>query len=595
MQVATVPRNMTGRLFSRAAHGLAALLIFIGIQLPLLAQEAGEAGSPSIDERLDSFIAPVAEWADRIVFFSVPILGQDVPVVLILLAGTGIFLTCYFKFINFRAFGLALRTVRGKYSAESDPGQITHFQALATALSATVGLGNIAGVAVAIGIGGPGAVFWMVVMGLLGMTSKFTECTLGVAYRDIDDDGRVHGGGMRYLEKGLREHGWRRLGKVLAVFFAVACVGGALGAGNMFQMNQSAEQIGDTFGVFREGQSWILGLIVAFMVGAVIIGGIVWIARVTSILVPFMTIIYVVACMVVLGGYLSEIPAALGIIFTEAFAPAAGIGGFVGGLIQGIKRGVFSNEAGLGSAAIAHAPVKTRRPASEGIVALLEPFIDTVVICLMTALVIVTTGVWKADANINAATALRSAPEMSAPVIRQLADGELIHIIDKGEEGDVWMQIEMKDRDAGGYVPTDVVTERSGWSGGIWLTSRSFGSVIPWFPYVLALAVFLFAFSTMISWSYYGEQAVYYLVGGNRRVITAYKIVFCLCVVVGSAASLKNVLMLSDAFYFAMVAPNLIGLYILLPRVKHELGRFTRFARRIDAGSSLEEAGRAEP
>lgn len=572
---------------SRLPFPLLGLFLLLGIT-------PARAAEGSIDQRLDDFLEPVAHWADKIVFFSIPILGQGVPIVLILLAVTGLFLTLYFKFINFRAFGLALKTVRGKYSSKDDPGQITHFQALSTALSATVGLGNIAGVAVAIGIGGPGAVFWMVIMGLLGMTSKFAECTLGVTYRDIDEKGRVHGGAMRYLEKGMKEHGAGGFGKVLAILFAVACVGGALGAGNMFQMNQSAEQIGETFGWFRDGQSWILGVIVAVMVGAVIIGGIVWIARVTEVLVPFMTLIYVVACVIVLGGYIGDIPGALATIFREAFSPAAGIGGFIGGLIQGIKRGVFSNEAGLGSAAIAHAPVKTRRPASEGIVALLEPFTDTVVICLMTALVIVTTGVWKADANVNREAALREAPAETAPVVRQLADGDLIHIVGELGEAEGWTEIEMKDGDAGGFVLTGAVTERSGWSGGIWLTSRSFGSVIPWFPYVLAVAVFLFAFSTMISWSYYGEQAVYYLAGGNKGAIIGYKLVFCGCVVVGAAASLKNVLMLSDAMYFAMVLPNLIGLYFMLPRIRRELDRFLKFAGRIDAGATLEEADQAE-
>ena len=554
---------------------------------PLRAQEV----VPTLDQKLDAFIGPLAKEADAIIFHAVPILGQDVPIVLLLLAFTGLFLTLYFGFINFRAFGLALRTVRGKYSAEDDPGQITHFQALATALSATVGLGNIAGVAVAISIGGPGAVFWMVIMGLLGMTSKFTECTLGVAYRDIDSEGRVHGGAMRYLVKGLKERGAGTFGRVLAVFFAVACVGGALGAGNMFQINQSAQQISETFGIFTDGNSWILGAIVAVMVGAVIIGGIVWIARVTAILVPFMTIIYVMACIIVLGGYISEIPSALGTIFQEAFSPSAGVGGFIGGLIQGVKRGVFSNEAGLGSAAIAHAPVKTRRPASEGVVALLEPFVDTVVICLMTALVIVTTGVWKADASIESQASLYSEASPTSTVVYELKESDLVHVIEKKER---WTQIELKDGEATGWVETSAITDRSSWAGGIWLTSRSFGSVIPWFPYVLTVAVFLFAFSTMISWSYYGEQAIGFLFHENKFVILAYKLIFCLCVVVGAAASLQNVLKLSDAMYFAMVAPNLIGLYFLLPRVRRELVRFQKFAKLVDGGASLEEADKSE-
>ncbi|WP_424314108.1 alanine/glycine:cation symporter family protein [Haloferula sp.] len=582
---------MIGRLLSRLGFLLPSLLVLSFLTAPLLGADEAPVEELSMDERIDGVLGPLATFADMVVFYSIPIFGQQVPIVLLLLAGTGIFLTLFFKFINFRAFGLALRTVRGKYSTDSDPGQITHFQALSTALSATVGLGNIAGVAVAIGIGGPGAVFWMVIMGLLGMTSKFTECTLGVAYRDIDEDGRVHGGAMRYLEKGLKEHGFPVLGKVLAIIFAVACVGGALGAGNMFQMNQSAEQVSETFGIFQDGQSWIFGLIVAAMVGAVIIGGIVWIARVTAILVPFMTIIYVLACMIVLGGYLSDIPAALGTIVKEAFSLEAGVGGLVGGLIQGIKRGVFSNEAGLGSAAIAHAPVKTRRPASEGVVALLEPFIDTVVICLMTSLVIVTTGVWTVDANVNQESVLREAPNVAAAAVRELTDQDLVHVVEAGEE---WVEVELKDGVASGFVAAEAITERTGWSGGIWLTSRSFGSVIPWFPYVLTVAVFLFAFSTMISWSYYGEQAMYYLFGGNNGVIMAYKLVFCVCVVLGAAASLKNVLMLSDALYFAMVAPNLIGLYFLLPRVRKELKRFLIFSKRVDEGASIAEADAAE-
>ena len=378
-----------------------------------------------------------------------------------------------------------------------------------------------------------------------------------------------------------------RLGRVLAIIFAVACVGGALGAGNMFQMNQSAEQVSETFGIFGDGQSWMLGVIVAAMVGAVIIGGIVWIARVTAVLVPFMTIIYVVACLIVLGGYIGDIPAALQTIVHEAFSMEAGVGGFVGGLIQGIKRGVFSNEAGLGSAAIAHAPVKTRRPASEGVVALLEPFIDTVVICLMTALVIVTTGIWAVDASVDRETVLFSAPDANSETVRDLTDRDLVNVIEKKDE---WTEVELNGSEATGFVATDAITERSGWSGGIWLTSRSFGSVIPWFPYVLAVAVFLFAFSTMISWSYYGEQAVYYLFGGNTGVIMGYKVVFCICIVLGAAASLKNVLLLSDAMYFAMVAPNLIGLYFLLPRVRKELNRFVSFSKQVDSGKSLDEA-----
>ena len=622
---------------------LLSLIVFLGLSSSVLAEE-----KVGLDDKLNTVLEPVSKTASEVIFFSVGnLLGQEepeglmgAPVVLLLLAITAAFLTIYFRFINLRAFGLALKTVKGRYSKKDDPGQINHFQALTTALSATVGLGNIAGVAVAIGLGGPGAVFWMIVMGFLGMTSKFTECTLGVRYRKIDENGQVQGGGMRYLEYGLGERGFGKLGKALAIFFAIACVGGAIGAGNMFQINQSAQQVSETFGVFTESK-WIFGAIVAALVGGVIIGGIVSIARVTAFLVPFMTIIYVIACIVVLGANAGQIPAALGTIVSEAFSGNALGGGFIGALIQGIKRGVFSNEAGLGSAAIAHAPVKTRKPASEGVVALLEPFIDTVVVCLMTALVVVVTGTWKVDSSIGKSADLVVSTDANAEVVQSLKindvtkvlkkwslvkagnlqgyvdsavikEGRIIEKTDllaipeadskaqsKLEKGSVevlgeWAFVQLKDGETKGYVLQDAVIDRTGWGGGIWLTSRSFAAVISWFPYVLTIAVVLFAFSTMISWSFYGEQAIGYLTGGNRMAITIYKVVFCLSTVVGAGASLQAVLDLSDAMYFAMVFPNLIGLYFLLPIVKKELVEFQRFSKRVDEGATLDEAEKAE-
>lgn len=570
-------------------RGFLGLIVLLLSASSLLAVEANK-----VEQKLDGFLEPIAKKADQIVFYSIPIFGKEmpkVPIVLLLLAFTALSLTIYFKFLNLRSFGLAYRTVKGRYSRADDPGQITHFQALSTALSATVGLGNIAGVAVAIGIGGPGAVFWMVVMGILGMTSKFTECTLGVRFRKIDSEGNVLGGGMRYLQEGLKERGFGGLGRVLAIFFAVACVGGALGAGNMFQVNQSTQQVVETFGVFEGGQGWIFGLLVAVGVGFVIIGGITSIARVTSVLVPVMTIVYVLACVVVLVAYIGDVPAALGTIVSEAFSPEAGFGGFVGGLIQGIKRGVFSNEAGLGSSAIAHAPVKTRKPASEGIVALLEPFIDTVVICLMTALVIVVTGMWKVDASLASNANLYQSADSQSEVVRPLKEKEVVKVEEKGE---TWSLVHLKDGEATGYLANEVLIDRTSWAGGIWLTSRSFGSVISWFPYVLTIAVVLFAFSTMISWSFYGEQAVAYLTNSSKVAILIFKVVFCLCVVIGAGASLENVLLLSDAMYFAMVVPNLIGLYFLLPVVKGELIEFKRFAKAVDGGATLDEAEHAK-
>lgn len=573
-------------MFRKTAFG------FLFTLFATVSASAQESAQVPLADKIDQFLTPIAKFLEGIIFKEIPLFGQGVPIVLILLAGTALFLTCYFKFINLRSFGLAFKTVKGKYTTGKEPGQITHFQALTTALSATVGLGNIAGVAVAIGIGGPGAVFWMVMMGLLGMTSKFTECTLGVRYRNVDeDDGEAHGGGMFYLKKGLAERGFKKLGMVLAVWFAIACVGGALGAGNMFQINQAHAQVSATFGIFEES-SWLFGLIVAVLVGVVIIGGIKSIARVTEKLVPLMCGIYVLACIVVLLNHAGDVPAAFGTIIKEAFAPTAAAGGFIGALIQGVRRGVFSNEAGVGSAAIAHAAVKTNKPASEGVVALLEPFVDTVVVCTMTALVIVVTGMWKVDATVTGATL--------APTQEVLAGGTALEpdskvkILDQEKAKDLvasqWVKVRVFDSGEEGYVTGLTVTQQ----GGIWRTSKAFEGTLSWFPYVLAISVFLFAFSTMISWSYYGEQAVNFLSGGSDLATMIYKVIFCICVVLGASASLGNVISISDSLFFAMVVPNLIGLYFLLPVVKEELQRFRSFAQKVDSGMSIEEAEKSE-
>ncbi|MEM6910798.1 MAG: alanine/glycine:cation symporter family protein [Verrucomicrobiota bacterium] len=362
---------------------------------------AEEAPAETVDEKINQAVAPYTAAISKVVFFDVwkgevEADGEKVelaiPFVLLWLAGGAIFLTIFFKFINFRAFGLALKTVRGKYSKEDDPGEITHFQALTAAVSGTVGLGNIAGVAIAISVGGPGAAFWMLVMGLFGMTSKFAECTLGVKYRCIDRDGKVHGGPMMYLTRGLAERGLGPLGKTLGVLFCVCAIGASFGGGNMFQINQATSQFVNVAGEGVEGFRWVVGLVVAILVGLVIIGGISRIGKTTAKLVPLMTVVYLVGCFIVLGSHLGEIPATMGLIFSSAFSGNALAGGLIGTLLQGIRRAAFSNEAGIGSAPIAHAAVKTRYPASEGLVALLEPFVDTVVICSMTALVVVVTG-----------------------------------------------------------------------------------------------------------------------------------------------------------------------------------------------------------
>lgn len=494
------------------------LLLLSSVLLPVFtfAQEATKKG---LDERVNDAFKPVADAVAGVIFYPIRFgesANSEMPIVIIvLLLGATIF-TVYFGFIQFRGFKLAIDTVRGKYSDPNESGEVSHFQALTAALSGTVGLGNIAGVAIAISIGGPGATFWMICAGLLGMASKFTECTLGVRYRDIGPDGTVYGGPMYYLSKGLREKGQATLGKILAAFFAIMCIGGSFGGGNMFQANQAAQQFNDMIGATSGSSGLIFGIVMATLVGIVIIGGIKRIGLVTERVVPFMCGIYVVAALIIIFAHFKDIPWAFGQIISGAFSPEGIAGGLVGVLIQGFRRGAFSNEAGVGSAAIAHSAVKTEHPASEGVVALLEPFIDTVIVCTMTALVIIIT-------NGNG----------------------------------------------------DIITYGQAAPDGVRATSAAFASVIPWFPYVLALAVVLFAFSTMLSWSYYGLQSWMYLFGRNKTMDYTYKVLFCIFVVVGSSASLGAVTDFSDAMIFAMVVPNMIGLMFLLPEVKKALKSYT--------------------
>ncbi|MGI9240640.1 MAG: alanine/glycine:cation symporter family protein [Verrucomicrobiales bacterium] len=575
--------------FPHRLRSLALVTLFLNLfaMVPMSFGDEADGTRNSFDATIDSVVGPAADIAETIVFYSV----GGFPLVLVLLASTAVFLTIYFRFINLRGFKVALGTIRGKYTSPDAPGQITHFQALSAALSATVGLGNIAGVAVAIGIGGPGATLWMILIGFCGMTTKFTECTLGVLYRKVAPDGTTRGGAMYYLRDGLAEKGMPGLGKFLAVFFAIMCIAGAIGAGNMFQANQAHQQIHNSFGIFAHGYEF--GIVVAILVALVIIGGIVAIARVTSFLVPFMCGIYLLAAIAVLLVNASHIPDAIGTIFTEAFSGAAAGGGIVGVLIQGIKRGVFSNEAGVGSAPIAHSAVKTDRPASEGLVALLEPFIDTVVVCTMTALVIVTSGMWNVKADTKAAdTPIYAAGDASAAVTGTLAEAEKLRFTGNQVEVDVagsdekkitWREVTSFDDTKSGWVKEEAINLRE---DGIWLTSAAFSTVIGWFPYVLSIAVFLFAFSTMISWSYYAEQAVIYLFGDNKVVVIAYKLVFCGFIIVGAAASLGNVIRLADALFFCMVVPNLIGVYILLPKVKEQLNSYMEHVRSVDSSGS---------
>ncbi|WP_158044199.1 alanine/glycine:cation symporter family protein [Skermanella pratensis] len=472
------------------------------------------AGAPvqGIDARINEAIGPVADVFAGVIFYSVPVMGANLPLIVVWLVTAAVFFTFYFGFINFRGFGHALRLVRGDYEDPNDRGEVSHFQALTAALSGTVGLGNIAGVAIAVSLGGPGATFWMILAGLLGMTSKFTECTLGVKYRRVNPDGTVSGGPMYYLSQGLAERGMGGLGRFLAVFFAIMCVGGSLGGGNMFQINQAFQQFVNVTGGDASplaGRGWIFGLVAAVLVGIVIIGGIRSIVRVTEKIVPLMCGLYVLAGLVIILVHWADIPAAVSAIVIGAFSPEGVAGGFVGVLIQGFRRAAFSNEAGIGSAAIAHSAVRTKEPVTEGYVALLEPFVDTVIVCTVTALVIVITGTY-------------------------------------------------------GTPDTD----------GVSLTSQAFGSTISWFPYVLAVAVILFAFSTMISWSYYGLKSWTYLFGETRAADVSFKLLFCVFVVIGSSLQLGAVVDFSDAMIFAMSLPNLIGLYLLAPVVRRELAAY---------------------
>ena len=516
----------------------------------LAAEAAPAAAEKGLDARINDAFDPIASTWEWLILYPITIGDYSLPIVLILLVLGATFFTLYFGFINLRGFPLAIRVVRGHYDEieqgaapvttdtvphyhgdipdtireEGVAGEVSHFQALATAVSGTVGLGNIAGVAVAIAVGGPGATFWMIAAGLLGMSSKFVECTLGVKYRDLEPDGTVYGGPMYYLSKGFAERGLAPVGKVLAVIFAIFCVGGSLGGGNAFQANQATAQLTSMLGLQGGASKTIIGIVLAFMVGLVILGGIKRIAKVTEKIVPFMAILYVGAALIIIFYHFSFIPEAFMQIINGAFTPEAGLGGIAGVIIQGFRRAAFSNEAGAGSAAIAHSAVNTKYPASEGIVALLEPFIDTVVICTMTALVII---VFNDDQSF-----VYSAQNTAGAMI----DGKVV--------------------------------------GGVDLTSAAFADVLPWFPYILTIAIFLFAFSTMISWSYYGLQAWKYLFGRSNLADLSFKVLFLLFVVIGAAAQLDAVIKFSDAMILALVFPNMIGLLVLFPKVKEELSKY---------------------
>lgn len=497
--------------------------VLLSISYALSAQNSIQ----SFPDKVNQFFEPIVYYLDKILFwdpframgFDLPI---KIPIIIIWLIFGALFFTIYFKFINLRGFRHAIDLVRGIYDKDGHDGEISHFQAIATACASTVGLGNIAGVAVAISMGGPGATFWLIIAGLLGMTTKFTECTLGVKYRKINPDDTVSGGPMYYLRDGLAKKGWKKTGKILAILFAIFASIGAFGIGNMFQSNQLIAQTIVTFPQLAGMQIW-LGILVAFLVGIVIIGGIKGIAKVNDKLFPIMAFLYIASCLIVIGFNYNHIGDAVALIFNGAFNADAAKGGFLGVMIIGFRRAAFSNEAGIGSAAIAHSTVKTQRPVTEGLVSLLEPFIDTVVICTMTALVIIVTGLYNNPDHL----------------------------------------------------------------AGTELTSSAFSTVSPWFTYLLLPTIILFAYTTIISWSYYGVKSFDFLVGdltekylGNRIYATrTYQIIFLIITALGSVLSLNALVDFSDMLVLSMAVPNIIGLLILAPEVKTELNNYMKWLK----------------
>ena len=469
--------------------------------------------SKGIDAWINDFVQPITDMLSSFIFFSVPVMGADLPLIVLWLIFAATFFSFYMGFINLRGFKHAIDIVRGKFSDPKDTGEITHFQALTAAVSGTVGIGNIGAVAITVSIGGPGAIFWVILAGFLGMTTKFVECTLGVKYRTVNPDGTVSGGPMYYLRDGLAARGMAGFGKFLGLFFAASIVIGCLGIGNMFQSNQAYVQLLEVTGGQAEsplaGFGWAVGLAMAILVALIIIGGIKSIARITAKLVPFMIILYIIGAVIVIAMNAAQLPGAIAAIMTGAFSMEGAAGGMLGVMIIGFQRAVFSNEAGLGSAAIAHSAVRTDSPLTEGFVALLEPFIDTVVVCTLTGLVLVTCF------------------------------------------------------DTGTIMNGDVK--------GIELTSAAFESKLSWSPVPLSIAAFLFAFSTMLAWAYYGTKGWTYIFGEGKGKELTFSLIFCLFIVIGASVQLSAILDFADALIFVMAIPNLIGLYILAPEVKLDL------------------------
>lgn len=483
-------------------------IMISGSRPDFLAQEGSSL--ESVDATIQSILGPFSDWLNKVVFYAPNVGGVEIPLIVVWLMAGAIFLTVYLRFQPFTGLKYSYKVIQGRLTRKTDPGQVSSFQALATELSGTVGLGNIAGVAVAITIGGPGAVLWIIIFGFFAMTMKMVEATLGVKYREVDDKGEVIGGPMYYLRNGLREKGMPRFGSFLGYFYAAATLVGVFGAGNLFQANQVAMLVQNATGgdeSFFAGRLWLIGLIMAILAGAVILGGISRIAQWTSAITPLMGVLYVACVLIILVINIQHLPGAIGAIFTGAFTGEGVTGGIVGVAIVGIQRALFSNVGGVGTAGMAHAAVKTRHPATEGFTALWEPFVDSVVICTLTGLAITVTGVYQGDAS-----------------------------------GD-----------------------------GIVLTTEAFATVTSWFPIFVTVAAVLFGFSTVLSYAYYGEVAIGFLTKKSRAAVLAFHIVWVLAVVIGSAMTLESVVGISDATLFIMAFPNLLGIYFLVRRAKKEI------------------------
>ena len=473
-----------------------------------------ESEGASLAQQIDAAFAPVSNAVNSVIFYSIDFFGVSLPLVVVWLIVAALVFTVSLRFINLTGFGHALALVSGRRTQHltKGDGEISHFQALSSALSGTVGLGNIASVPVAIALGGPGAVFWMIVAGFLGMSSKFAECALAVKYRRVQPDGRTLGGPMFYIEDVFKRHGMKTLGKAAAIFFAVMAMGGSI---SLFQVNQSYAQFSSVTGIQGSTAELAYGIILCSLVAAIVLGGIKRIGFVSGILVPLMGVTYLGAGLVIIALNIDAVPGAVAKIFNGAFGLDAAGGGIVGALINGVKRATYSNEAGIGSSAIAHSAVKTSEPLTEGFVASLEPFIDTIVICTITALVVIVTGAYE--------------PYLFHPPER-----------------------------------------------GIEITSAAYASAFSWFPIILLVASMLFAFTTLVSWAFYGAQAAAYVFGTSKKVDIAFKLSLCAVLSFGAAISLSSIIDFIDAMLFGMCIPNIIALYLLLPELKRDIAAYNR-------------------